>query len=66
MMPLSGVLVLLSIFSLAFILERFITLGKVKSESKKVAAQISETLQSSDLSEVEQMSRDKLTLEAEL
>lgn len=56
-------LILLSIFSLAFILERFITLGKVKAESKKISAQISETLQSSDLSEVEQMSRDKQTLE---
>ncbi|NQY99533.1 MAG: MotA/TolQ/ExbB proton channel family protein [Bdellovibrionales bacterium] len=57
------ILILLSVFSLAFILERFITLGKVKSESKKIASQISETLQSSDLSEIEQMSRDKQTLE---
>ena len=57
------ILILLSVFSLAFILERFITLGKVKSESKKIASQISETLQSSDLSEIEQMSRDKQTLQ---
>jgi biopolymer transport protein ExbB len=57
------VLVALSIFSLAFILERFISLRKVKSNSFKIQSQIKDILQSHRLSEVEELSRDKDTLE---
>lgn len=57
------ILVLLSILSLTFILERFFALRKVKSDSQKVTTQISETLQSSQLSEVEEFSKDKQTME---
>ena len=56
-------LVVLSIFSLAFILERWFSLRKVKSNSAKVQNQIKEILQSHRLSEVEELSRDKDTLE---
>ncbi len=56
-------LVALSIFSLAFILERWLSLRKVKSNSFKVQNQIREILQSHRLSDVEELSRDKDTLE---
>ena len=56
-------LVALSIFSLAFILERFISLRKVKSNSFKVQNQIRDILQSHRLTDVEELSRDKDTLE---
>lgn len=56
-------LVALSIFSLAFILERWISLRKVKSNSTKIQSQIKDILQSHRLGEVEELSRDKDTLE---
>lgn len=57
------ILVVLSIFSLAFILERYMSLRKVKSNSFKIQSQIKEILQSHRLNEVEDLSRDKETLE---
>lgn len=56
-------LVLLSILSLAFILERFFTLGKIRRESQKIADRVREILQSNNLNELEDMARDKSTLE---
>ena len=56
------ILVILSILSLTFILERFFTLRKVKTDSEKVSGQISETLQSSQLSEIEEFNKDKATM----
>lgn len=57
------ILVALSILSLTFILERFFSLRKAKSDSQKVASQIGETLQSSHLAEIEDLSKDKQTIE---
>ena len=57
------ILIILSILSLTFILERFFSLKKAKGDSQKVAQQIGETLQSSHLSEIEDLSKDKQTLE---
>ncbi|MCB0406629.1 MAG: MotA/TolQ/ExbB proton channel family protein [Bdellovibrionales bacterium] len=57
------VLIALSILSLTFILERFFSLRKMKSDSQKVATQINEALQSSQIAEIGELSRDKQTLE---
>ncbi|MCB0357856.1 MAG: MotA/TolQ/ExbB proton channel family protein [Bdellovibrionales bacterium] len=56
-------LILLSIFSIAFIFERFFTLSKVKSNSLKVTQRIHEALQSNNLNEIEDLSRDRETFE---
>lgn len=57
------VLVLLSVFSIAFILERWLTLRSFKNKSLKVNAQIRETLQSNNLDEIEDLARDKGSFE---
>jgi biopolymer transport protein TolQ len=57
------ILLALSVLSLTFILERFFSLRKAKSDSEKVAVQIAETLQSAQLMEIEDLSRDKQTVE---
>ncbi|MCB0390084.1 MAG: MotA/TolQ/ExbB proton channel family protein [Bdellovibrionales bacterium] len=56
-------LVILSIFSVAFIFERFFTLRKVRANSLKATQRISEALQSNNLSEIEDLSRDRETFE---
>ena len=56
-------LIALSVLSLAFILERFFTLGRVRRESQKVSDRLREALSSNNLSELEEISRDKNTLE---
>lgn len=56
-------LILLSIFSVAFIFERFFTLAKVKSNSQKASLRIQEALQSNNLNEIEDISRDRETFE---
>ena len=56
-------LVLLSVLSLAFILERFFTLTRIKSSSAKIAEQLREMLQSNNLSDLESMGRDRKSLE---
>ncbi len=56
-------LVALSVFSLAFILERFFALLKVRAASTKVRARIRELLQSNSLSELEELSKDRESLE---
>ncbi|MCB9027215.1 MAG: MotA/TolQ/ExbB proton channel family protein [Bdellovibrionaceae bacterium] len=57
------ILIVLSIFSVAFIFERLFTLGKVKSKSNKTSIRIQEALQSNNLSEIVDISRDRETLE---
>lgn len=57
------VLIVLSIFSLAFILERFFTLAKVRKESAKMRDRVRELLQSNNLNELEDLAKDKTTLE---
>jgi biopolymer transport protein ExbB len=57
-------LILLSVLSLAFILERFFTLGKVRRASGKIAERLRDILQSNNLSELEDLSKDKSVLES--
>ncbi|MBX3020831.1 MAG: MotA/TolQ/ExbB proton channel family protein [Bdellovibrionales bacterium] len=57
-------LIILSVLSLAFILERFFTLSRVRKESEKVSGRLKEILQSNNLTELEELSRDKTALES--
>ena len=57
------ILILLSIFSVAFIIERYLTLSKIRKKSQKVSQQIQETLQSNSLAEVEEIDRDRESIE---
>lgn len=56
-------LITLSVLSLAFILERFFVLGRVRRTSQAVADRLRDILQSNNLLELEELSRDKNTLE---
>ncbi len=56
-------LIVLSVFSVAFILERFFTLRKARGQSEKVALRVRETLQSNSLNEIEELSRDRDSFE---
>lgn len=56
-------LVALSIFSLAFILERFFALSKVRTNSNKMRARIRDILASNNLHELEDLSKDRSSLE---
>jgi biopolymer transport protein TolQ len=57
------VLLLLSIFSIAIIIERFWTLKGYKSHSDKAKNQLLEALRTNNLSEIEDMNKDKETME---
>ena len=57
------ILVLLSVFSLAFIIERFLYLKKLKSQSQKVAYRMAEILKTGDFTELEKMASDWESLE---
>lgn len=57
-------LIALSILSIAFILERFFTLGRVRRESLKIAERLRDLLQSNNLAELEDLSKDRNALEA--
>ena len=56
-------LILLSIMSIAFILERFVFLMKVSATSAVITQRIRDTLQSSKLEEIEEIAKDRDTLE---
>ena len=56
-------LILLSVVSLAFILERVFTLGKVRRESVKTAERMREILQSNALVELEDLAKERGALE---
>lgn len=56
-------LILLSVFSVAFILERYFSLRKVRAHSDNVATRIRETLQSNSFTEIEELARKKDTFE---
>jgi biopolymer transport protein TolQ len=56
-------LILLSVLSLAFILERLFTLTKVKNESAKISERLKEIMQSNQLSELEEIGKDRKSLE---
>ena len=57
------ILVILSILSIAFILERWLALRSMRNNSLKTNARIQEALQSNNLNEIEDLSRDRETLE---
>ncbi|OFZ10857.1 MAG: tolQ protein [Bdellovibrionales bacterium RBG_16_40_8] len=57
------VLVLLSILSVAFIIERFVALSQIQKKSTAMVKQIQDTLQSNTLKEIEVLSRDRDSLE---
>ena len=56
-------LVLLSVVSIAIILERYFTLGKYSKNSEKYQSRLSDALQANALEELEDMSRDRDTIE---
>jgi biopolymer transport protein ExbB len=56
-------LVALSIFSIAFILERFFALSKVLRESSQIRPRIRELLQTNNLQELEDIAKDRTSLE---
>jgi biopolymer transport protein ExbB len=56
-------LILLSILSVAMILERFITLRQAKAQSDRIKARMREALASNSLEELEQLGKDRDSLE---
>lgn len=56
-------LLLLSVFSIAIIIERYWTLKTYKSQSDKVKNQLLEALRTNNLAELEEVNKDKETLE---
>lgn len=56
-------LILLSVMSVTIIIERYWTLKNYKTQSDKVRNQLLEALKSNNLSELEEMTKDKETLE---
>jgi biopolymer transport protein ExbB len=57
------VLILLSILSIAFILERFFTLGKVRRQSAQISERLHDILQTNNLAELEDLAKNKDALE---
>jgi biopolymer transport protein ExbB len=57
------ILILLSIFSIAFIIERIVALGSVQKQSEAVTKRIQETLQSNSLADIEDIARDRNSVE---
>lgn len=56
-------LIILSVLSLAFILERVFTLTKVKNDSARIAERLKEIMQSNQLAELEELGKDRKSLE---
>jgi biopolymer transport protein TolQ len=57
------ILIILSVFSIAFIIERIVALGAVQKKSAAATKKIQEILQSNSLAEVEEIARDKDSIE---
>ncbi len=57
------ILILLSVFSLCAILERWYTLSRIKNKSQRIRLRIREALQANNFDEIESISLDKDTLE---
>ena len=57
------VLVTLSVFSIAFIFERFIALGKVKRQRQRAMTRMREVLQNNSFKGLEDLTQDKESLE---
>lgn len=58
-----GLLILLSVLSLAFILERFFYVTKFKRSSQRISERLREILQSNNLAELEELAKDRQSLE---
>lgn len=58
------VLVILSILSIAFILERAFVLNKVRNQSQKISEQLREIIRNNNLTELEELAKDRASLEA--
>lgn len=56
-------LVILSVVSIAIIIERFFTLGKYSKNSERYQSRLSDALQANSLDELEDMSRDRDSIE---
>lgn len=56
-------LLILSVFSLAFIIERALSLGKIRSKTKSISDKIQNTLAQASLSDVEDLGKDQDSLE---
>ena len=56
-------LILLSVFSIAFILERYVALRKARKDSDEAAVRVRETLQSNNFTDFEDLSRKKDSFE---
>ncbi|HAG92036.1 MAG TPA: tolQ protein [Bdellovibrionales bacterium] len=59
------ILILLSIFSLAFILERFFTLSRVSKKSDETSEKIRDILKANQLDEIEDIAKDKDSIEGQ-
>ena len=59
------ILILLSIFSLGFILERYFTLGRISKKSLEVADKIRDILKANQLDEIEDIAKDKESIEGQ-
>lgn len=57
------VLLILSVVSVAFILERWLTLSKVCKSTKQISLRLQETLQSNALDEIEDLGKDRESVE---
>ena len=56
-------LITLSVLSLAFILERLFTLIKIKNDSLRISERLREIMQSNNLAELEDIAKDRKSLE---
>jgi biopolymer transport protein TolQ len=56
-------LIALSVFSIATIIERFLTLGQISSKGAKLKSQFQQIMQSQNLEELAEMSKDRDSLE---
>jgi len=59
------ILILLSLFSVAFIIERFFFLGGIKKNSTKMQARMMDALRTNNLEDIEEMSKNRESLEGE-
>jgi biopolymer transport protein TolQ len=59
------ILILLSVFSLAFMLEKFFTLGKLSKQSDRISEKIRDILKSNQLSEVDEIAKEKDSVEGQ-
>jgi biopolymer transport protein ExbB len=57
------ILIILSVLSVAFIIERFVALSTLRKKSEAMTKQIQETLSKNSLKDVEEISRDRDSLE---